>query len=236
MGGGGRVRRCQAKHMGRPKDACARSRGAQRAESYEEGSRSRTCRWRAGRGQLWVSAPAHELTLIMLRNVYASVVPFGCVVRDSRGSDSEQTKVVREMEVRTLKARSDPQPCLPGTPPHVLSSLSHPRSAACLHHGPSSTVRRQYFDVNNTSALAASNHDHGTAEEAARAGGAAAAGIVAQRVRAETQGRADGSELRIPFMNAQHAAIAKRSLDVDREPNLELVERRTAVDGDVLVV
>lgn len=48
--------------------------------------------------------------------------------------------------------------------------------------------------------------------------------------------QADSSELRIPFMNAQHAAIAKRSLDVDREPNLELVERRTAVDGDVLVV
>ncbi|EJT45186.1 hypothetical protein A1Q1_06418 [Trichosporon asahii var. asahii CBS 2479] len=37
-------------------------------------------------------------------------------------------------------------------------------------------------------------------------------------------------------MNAQHAAIAKRSLDVDREPNLELVERRTTVDGDVLIV
>lgn len=48
--------------------------------------------------------------------------------------------------------------------------------------------------------------------------------------------KADHSELRIPFMNAQHAAIAKRSLDVDREPNLELVERRTAVEGDVLVV
>lgn len=47
---------------------------------------------------------------------------------------------------------------------------------------------------------------------------------------------ANCSELRIPFYNEEHARIAKRSLDVDREPNFELVERRTVVEGSVLVV
>ncbi|BEI86589.1 hypothetical protein CcaverHIS002_0608760 [Cutaneotrichosporon cavernicola] len=42
--------------------------------------------------------------------------------------------------------------------------------------------------------------------------------------------------LRIPFLNGEHAAIAKRALDVDREVNMELVERETAVEGSVLVV
>lgn len=44
------------------------------------------------------------------------------------------------------------------------------------------------------------------------------------------------STLRIPFFNAEHALIAKRSLDVDREVNMELVERETTLEGAVLVV
>lgn len=42
--------------------------------------------------------------------------------------------------------------------------------------------------------------------------------------------------LRIPFFNPEHAAIAKRSLDVDREVNLGLVDRQTSLEGEVLVV
>lgn len=42
--------------------------------------------------------------------------------------------------------------------------------------------------------------------------------------------------LRIPFLNAEHAVVAKRALDVDREVNAGLVERTTEVEGEVLVV
>ncbi|KAL1411498.1 hypothetical protein Q8F55_002459 [Vanrija albida] len=42
--------------------------------------------------------------------------------------------------------------------------------------------------------------------------------------------------LRIPFHTAQHAAHAKRALDVDREVNAGFVERTTKVEGDELVV
>ncbi|GMK57904.1 hypothetical protein CspeluHIS016_0407380 [Cutaneotrichosporon spelunceum] len=42
--------------------------------------------------------------------------------------------------------------------------------------------------------------------------------------------------LRIPFLNPEHAATAKRALDVDREVNMELVERQTWLEGNMLVV
>ncbi len=48
--------------------------------------------------------------------------------------------------------------------------------------------------------------------------------------------RADTSTLRIPFLTPDHAATAKRALDVDREVNMDLVERETALEGEVLVV
>lgn len=47
---------------------------------------------------------------------------------------------------------------------------------------------------------------------------------------------ADDRTLRIPFLNAEHAAVAKRALDVDREVNAGLVERVTELQGEVLVV
>ncbi|CAK9782478.1 Pcc1-domain-containing protein [Cutaneotrichosporon oleaginosum] len=42
--------------------------------------------------------------------------------------------------------------------------------------------------------------------------------------------------LRIPFLTAEHAAMAKRALDVDREVNMDLVERVTSLEGEELVV
>lgn len=48
--------------------------------------------------------------------------------------------------------------------------------------------------------------------------------------------RAYGSTLRIPFHNAEQAAAGKRALDVDREVNMDLVERVTSLEGEVLVV
>jgi EKC/KEOPS complex subunit PCC1/LAGE3 len=47
---------------------------------------------------------------------------------------------------------------------------------------------------------------------------------------------ADTSTLRIPFLTPEHAATAKRALDVDREVNMDLVERETALEREVLVV
>lgn len=48
--------------------------------------------------------------------------------------------------------------------------------------------------------------------------------------------RTDTSTLRIPFHNAEQAAAGKRALDVDREVNMDLVERVTSLEGEVLVV
>lgn len=47
---------------------------------------------------------------------------------------------------------------------------------------------------------------------------------------------ADPSTLRIPFFNADQALAGKRALDVDREVNMDLVERETSLEGAVLVV
>ncbi|GFZ47781.1 hypothetical protein JCM24511_05528 [Saitozyma sp. JCM 24511] len=42
--------------------------------------------------------------------------------------------------------------------------------------------------------------------------------------------------MRIPFLTHEHAAIAKRSLEVDREQNSAFVRRTIAVEADELVV
>jgi hypothetical protein len=42
--------------------------------------------------------------------------------------------------------------------------------------------------------------------------------------------------LRIPFLTHEHAAIAKRSLEVDREQNSSFVRRTISVEADELVV
>ncbi|AFR97550.1 hypothetical protein J008_05498 [Cryptococcus neoformans] len=42
--------------------------------------------------------------------------------------------------------------------------------------------------------------------------------------------------LKIPFHTSEHAVIARRALDVDREQNGSLVRREMNVEGDILVV
>lgn len=42
--------------------------------------------------------------------------------------------------------------------------------------------------------------------------------------------------MRIPFLTHEHAAIAKRSLEVDREQNSAFVRRTISVEADELVV
>ncbi|ODO07970.1 hypothetical protein L198_00449 [Cryptococcus wingfieldii CBS 7118] len=43
-------------------------------------------------------------------------------------------------------------------------------------------------------------------------------------------------ELRIPFRTPEHAVIARRALDVDKEQNAGMVHREMSVEGDILVV
>ena len=42
--------------------------------------------------------------------------------------------------------------------------------------------------------------------------------------------------MRVPFISSDHAQIAKRAVEVDREQNSEFVERELIVEGDVLRV
>lgn len=42
--------------------------------------------------------------------------------------------------------------------------------------------------------------------------------------------------MRVPFVNEEHARLAKRALEVDREQNAEFVDRRLDVEGDELVM
>jgi len=42
--------------------------------------------------------------------------------------------------------------------------------------------------------------------------------------------------MRVPFANQEHATIAKRALEVDREQNAEFVERTITVEGDELIM
>lgn len=40
----------------------------------------------------------------------------------------------------------------------------------------------------------------------------------------------------IPFANTEHAKLAKRALEVDREQNAEFVERTVEVEGEDLLM
>lgn len=51
-----------------------------------------------------------------------------------------------------------------------------------------------------------------------------------------TQNVKHDSTLKIPFHTSEHALIARRALDVDREQNGSLVRREMNVEGDVLIV
>ncbi|RXK36303.1 hypothetical protein M231_06439 [Tremella mesenterica] len=42
--------------------------------------------------------------------------------------------------------------------------------------------------------------------------------------------------LKIPFYTSQHAQIAKKVLQVDKEQNAQLVERQLEVEGNILIV
>lgn len=42
--------------------------------------------------------------------------------------------------------------------------------------------------------------------------------------------------LRVPFLSAEHASIAKRALEVDREQNADFVERTIETEGTELIV
>lgn len=42
--------------------------------------------------------------------------------------------------------------------------------------------------------------------------------------------------LRVPFLSAEHASIAKRALEVDREQNADFVERTIETEGTDLIV
>lgn len=42
--------------------------------------------------------------------------------------------------------------------------------------------------------------------------------------------------MRVPFITHDHAVLAKRALEVDREQNAEFVERSLVVEGDELVM
>lgn len=44
------------------------------------------------------------------------------------------------------------------------------------------------------------------------------------------------STIRVPFLTPEHATIARRALDVDREQNASFVEREITVEGAELIM
>jgi len=44
------------------------------------------------------------------------------------------------------------------------------------------------------------------------------------------------STIKIPFAKEEHAVIARRAIQVDRELNAHLVERKMEVEGSILIV
>lgn len=51
----------------------------------------------------------------------------------------------------------------------------------------------------------------------------------------ETAGQWHSLTIRIPFSSEEHATIAKRVIDVDRELQVQAVKRTLAVEGNILV-